>query len=151
MPSRRLPPAKITPAHEDMGLFPKWMGRIRVDLIPQMRRNGRRDLIVRGYVKTDQEIEVVFAGRRSRDVEPLEHWLKVIYHRAVRATEAPVNVSDMRCPIEVEGAWRPTFRRDEMGLETRQYQLIAARWSVLGADGRAAAFGEQPSVPPWAL
>ena len=62
----------VSPDYEDAALFSGSICQISVDLVPQMQRNDRNDLLVRGFVGGHHEIEVLFAGRRTRDVGPLE-------------------------------------------------------------------------------
>ena len=56
---------EITPVYEDAGLFKTAICDLMLELIPQVRRNDREDLIVRGFVDRKTEIDVFFAGRRA--------------------------------------------------------------------------------------
>ncbi|WP_299965836.1 hypothetical protein [uncultured Roseobacter sp.] len=147
---RRKPPSEITPEYEDAGLFKNKVGQISVELVPQMTRNSRNDLVVRGFVNRTIEIEVAFAGRRVKEVGPLETYLKAVRSKAVKAAKAKglpePDIDRMRLPVLIEGAWRPRFQRDQAGWETRSYYLFAARWSVLDGEGNTVSFGSRPLV-----
>ena len=150
MPQRRRPASEVTPEYEDSGLFKNKVGQISVELVPQMMRNGRNDLVVRGFVNRTIEIEVAFAGRRVKEVGPLEARLRALLPRAVKtaaATGGPdPDIDYIRLPVLIEGAWRPRFKRDQTGWETRSYYLFAARWSVLDDEGNTVSFGSPPIV-----
>ena len=51
---------------EDAGLFKAGINKIVIDVIPELRRNNRKDLVVTGFVR-GTEVEVLFAGRRRAD------------------------------------------------------------------------------------
>ena len=148
MTNRRKPSSQVTPAYEDSGLFKSTLTCVMVDLIPQVRRSSRQDFVVRGLVNGSIEIEVFFAGRRSKEVGPLQAKLKAMWAQALRhasAANLPVpDVDAVRCPVRIEGSWRPRFQRDPTGMEVRSYQLIAARWSMIGRNGKSIAFGSRP-------
>ena len=145
MRDRRRATIDISAAEEDAALFARGVGPIAVEVLPQLRRSERGDLVVRGFVNRSLEIEVVFAGRRVKEVGPFEKWLATRLQKARRAAAAVgrsmPDIESVRCPVKVEGAWRPRFKRDDAGLETRSYHLIAARWSIVDDDGQAVTFG----------
>ncbi|MDW3181260.1 MULTISPECIES: hypothetical protein [unclassified Roseobacter] len=150
MPQRRKPASEVTPEYEDSGLFKNKVGQLSVELVPQMMRNGRNDLVVRGFVNRTIEIEVAFAGRRVKEVGPLEARLRAMMTQAVKKAAASgarePDTDHIRLPVLIEGAWRPRFKRDQAGWETRSYYLFAARWSVLDNEGNTVSFGSPPIV-----
>ncbi|MEP2640520.1 hypothetical protein [Roseobacter sp.] len=150
MTHRRKPASEITPDYEDAGLFKNKVGQLQVELVPQMTRNSRKDLVVRGFVNRTIEIEVAFAGRRVKEVGPLETRLRTLRSQAAREAGAPdgpgLDVDLARLPVLIEGAWRPRFKRDQTGWETRSYYLFAARWSILDAQGNSLSFGVPPMI-----
>ncbi|WP_300061674.1 hypothetical protein [uncultured Roseobacter sp.] len=140
----------MTPEYEDSGLFKNKVGQLQVELVPQSMYNGRNDLVVRGFVNRTIEIEVAFAGRRVKEVGPLEARLRQVRAKALKeAAEKglpPPDTDHMRLPVLIEGAWRPRFQRDQAGWETRSYYLFAARWSLLDDEGNTLSFGSRPLV-----
>ena len=91
-------------------------------------------------------IDVVFAGRRTKQADLLLKKLQFLWTQANRKTapgDEPPEVDTVRLPVRVEGSWRPRFERDDQGWETRTHQLFAARW-VLNHDGESKTFGEPP-------
>lgn len=134
---KRKPKSEITANTEDAGLFQGELSRLEFELIPQMRRNDRGDLLIRSFINKHLEVEVVFAGRRAEEVAPLEKKLRHMMSRA-RATRSRLTDQDIeaiRLPVKIEGTWTPVFHRDIQGQETRTYQFFAARWSFEGHDG----------------
>ncbi|MBW4707802.1 hypothetical protein KX928_08390 [Roseobacter sp. YSTF-M11] len=152
MPHRRKPASEVTPEYEDAGLFKNKVGQIAVELVPQMTRNSRQDLVVRGFVNGNIEIEVVFAGRRTKEIGPLEAQLRSLRAHALsvaaKVGEPTPDIDFVRLPIMVEGAWRPRFKRDQTGWETRSFNLFAARWSLRDENGTSVSFGVPPAVTP---
>ncbi|GFE48384.1 hypothetical protein So717_01370 [Roseobacter cerasinus] len=150
MSYRRKPASEVTPEYEDSGLFKNKVGQLQVELVPQMMINGRNDLVVRGFVNRNINIEVAFAGRRVKEAGPLEARLKQVRAKAIKEAAAqgkpPPEIDHLRLPVLIEGAWRPRFKRDQAGWETRSYYLFAARWSILGDDGSTVSFGSKPLV-----
>ena len=144
----RKPPSEVTPLYEDTGLFKTAVREMMLELIPQMRRNDRQDLIVRGFVDRKTEIDVFFAGRRVAEVGPLENQLKALmaYARKTAASanaEAP-DITKIRLPVRAEGAWRRSRQRDDSGWETGSYHFVVSRWSLLDQKGNTVTFGEKP-------
>lgn len=145
---------EITPFYEDAGLFRTALCDMMLELIPQMHRNDRQDLVVRGFVDRKTEVDILFAGRRAAQVGPLENQLKTLMKHARKKTDEtgrpPPDVSKIRLPIRAEGAWRRTLRRDETGWETGTYHFVVARWSLLDGKGNTVTFGESPlvTIPP---
>lgn len=150
MPQRRVPQTEVTPEYEDSGLFKSKVGQLSVELVPQMMRNRRDDLVVRGFTNRTTAIEVAFAGRRAKEVGPLEERLKALLARATQsaalAGDPAPDIDRVRLPVLIEGAWRPRFKRDQAGWETRSYYLFVARWSILDNDGKTVSFGSPPLV-----
>jgi len=146
MPHRRKPAHLITPAYEDNGLFKSPVRRVTVGLVPQLTRNNRQDLIVRGFVEPRIEVSVIFAGRRAKKAEHLEAGLRqLLFHAKAHATGWDQDMLDRTIlPVRVEGVWRPRFRRDGGGWETRCYHLLAARWALIDGAGMTHLFGEGP-------
>ncbi|MGC3936501.1 hypothetical protein ACOTTU_01720 [Roseobacter sp. EG26] len=152
MPHRRKPASEVTPEYEDAGLFKNKVGQIAVELVPQTTRNSRNDLVVRGFVQGNIEIEVCFAGRRTKEIGPLEGQLRALRTHAVSVAakmgEEKPDIDAVRLPVMIEGAWRPRFQRDQAGWETRSYYLFAARWSLRDEHGNSVAYGAPPVVTP---
>lgn len=142
--------SEVTDAYEDAGLFKTAICQQMLELIPQMRRNSRDDLIVRGFVDRKTEIDIFFAGRRRAEAGPLEAQLKALMSiarkKASDAGARPPDVDKVRLPIRVEGAWRRSRQIDENGWETGSYHFVVARWSLLDKDGSTVSFGEPPMV-----
>lgn len=149
MPQRRKPEMQHIPAYEDAGLFKNTVAPFSVELVPQTHRNTRQDLVVRGFLN-DHEISVMFAGRRAKQVVPLEARLSSMILQARRyanGTHKPLELDHLRLPLWVEGAWRSSFLRDASGWETRTYQLMVARWRLPDARGTFEYFGAAPVLP----
>lgn len=109
-----------------------------------MRRNDRGDLVVRGFVDEKYEIDVLFAGRRTRDAIPLERRLRSLIAEARRLRPGQeIPPDSVRLPVRVEGAWRKRLQRDASGWETGTHHLVAARWAMEVQSGSAMQFGEQ--------
>ena len=146
------PAQDVTPAYEDAGLFKTAICQQMLELMPQMRRNDRGDLIIRAFVDRKIEIDVFIAGRRAADVGPLENQLKLMMNharkQALETGAAPPDVTKIRLPVRVEGAWRRTLQRDDSGWETGSYHFVVARWSLLDAEGNTVSFGEAPVPLP---
>ncbi|MEP1519173.1 hypothetical protein [Ascidiaceihabitans sp.] len=150
MPQRRKPSMHHIPAYEDAGLFKNTVSPIDVELVPQMQRNARQDLVVRGFLQ-DRSIDVVFAGRRAKQVAPLETHLSAMVAHARRWAQGQglgksVDVESLRLPLRIEGAFRPKFSRDVSGWETRAYQIMVSRWTMIDAVGNITVFGTQPVI-----
>lgn len=141
---------EVTPAYEDAGLFKTAICQQMLELMPQIRRNERDDLIVRAFIDRKIEIDVFFAGRRAAEVGPLENQLKALMTRARRQASdicaPPPDVTKIRLPVRVEGAWRRSLERDDSGWETGTYHFVVSRWSLLDAEGNTVSFGEAPQV-----
>ena len=148
MQNRRRSPAEITPLIEDRGLFKSDVSQVAVSLVPVMGPNNRGDFCVKGYVRNDAVVEVVFAGRRNRDAEDLERQLSALYSRAQQEAQArklaQPDPERLRLPVTVEGSWRLRFEPDGQGWELRSYQLLAARWAFLAESGTPKQFGRPP-------
>ena len=146
----RKPLSEITPIYEDSGLFKTALCDLMLELIPQMRRNDRDDLIVRGFVDRKIEIDVFFAGRRVAEVGPMERHLKSMMtgarKQAADSEGSPPDVTMLRLPVRAEGAWRRSLKRDDYGWETGTYHFVVARWSFLDARGETVTFGESPVI-----
>jgi hypothetical protein len=148
----RKPLSEVTADREDAALFQGKLVQLTVELVPQMRRTEHNDLIVRGFASGHHAVEIHFAGRRAKDAGPLEARLRALLMKArqnAKANGMPApEVDHIRCPVRVEGAWRPQFSRDESGWETRTYHLVAARWSMADKDGNVGFYGITPQVMP---
>ncbi|MGA9411054.1 MAG: hypothetical protein WBV78_11500 [Roseobacter sp.] len=146
----RRPAHEVTASYEDAGLFKTAICQLMLELIPQMRRNDRQDLIVRGFVDRKTEIDVFFAGRRTAEVGPLEKQLKAMMtHARNLAAEndaKPPDVTNIRLPLRAEGAWRRSLQRDDSGWETGTYHFVVARWSLLDKEGQTVSFGEAAAI-----
>ncbi len=146
----RLPVHEVSASYEDAGLFRTALCQLMLELIPQMRRNDRQDLVVRGFVDRKTEIDVFFAGRRAAEVGPLERQLKALMtharQQAASAGAKPPDVAKVRLPLRAEGAWRRSLHRDDSGWETGSYHFVVARWSLLDKDGNTVSFGEAPAT-----
>lgn len=148
MTNRRRPASQITPQIEDAGLFKREVRDVPVELVPVFSRNNRRDLVVKGIVRPDTEIEVVFAGRRMREAAPLVERMKRLRAQGVRSAEtghdAMVQIRRLRLPVQVRGAWRLRFEPDASGWEVKSYQLLAAQWAFTDLDGATVICGWPP-------
>lgn len=146
----RKPVDEVTAAFEDAGLFRTAICQMLLELIPQMRRNERDDLIIRAFVDRKIEIDVFFAGRRRAETGPLEVQLKALMQHARKKAAGldhpPPEPDKVRLPVRVEGAWRRSLKRDDSGWETGSYHFVVARWSLLDKDGNTVSFGEAPAV-----
>lgn len=146
----RKPADEVTAAYEDAGLFRTAICQMMLELIPQMRRNDREDLIVRGFVDRKIEIDVFFAGRRAAETGPLVTQLKAMMQHARKKAsgldQPPPEPEKVRLPVRVEGAWRRSLKRDDSGWETGSYHFVVARWSLLDKEGNTVSFGEAPAV-----
>ncbi|WP_294222648.1 hypothetical protein [uncultured Shimia sp.] len=139
-------PALITPAYEDGGLFKKPPTELVVNLIPKFSKNSRGDVIIKGLVQNDVEIDVIFAGRRKREAAELVTLLKRKWDNAnYRAAKTPTR-KDVRVPTRVQGSWRMRVAEDEheQDLYTKEYQLLVARWAFNADNGEFRSFGEPP-------
>ena len=138
---RRSNLAKQLPELEDTGLFKSGITKMVINVVPEIRRNNRDDLIVTGFVM-NTEIEVLFAGRRRHETFELRKQL-----RQLRTAENPpklVRTSKvfgkdpevLSCmPLALEGAWRNRYWYDDEWSVHRVYQFIAARWILTTPDG----------------
>ena len=87
----RRSPSSVTEQEEDAGLFKSDLCQIMIELIPQTRRNGRGDVIIRGFADRKHEIDVVFAGRRAKQASALEDQLKALLRAARTIAKAAEN------------------------------------------------------------
>jgi len=51
----RRPSTQLTPEYEDFGLFKSDILPVEVNLAPIIYRNGRQDLVIRGYAQKRQK------------------------------------------------------------------------------------------------
>ena len=146
MPHRRKPPHLISPAYEDNGLFKAPVRKVTVALVPQMTRNYRQYVVVRGFVEPNIEVAVIFAGRRAKMLAPLEAQLRKRLFRAKAITPQwdQAALDSATLIVSIEGSWRPRFERDPAGWETRSYHLMAARWTIIDDTGLSHTAGEGP-------
>lgn len=150
MTNRRRPVSQITPLIEDTGLFKREVRDVPVELVPVFSRNNRGDLLVKGIVKPDTEIEVLFAGRRIREASGLVERMRKLRAQGVRAAmnghEAMIRIRQLRLPVQVRGTWRLRFEPDAAGWEVKSYQLLAAQWAFTDLDGHTVLCGYPPEV-----
>ncbi|UWQ28118.1 hypothetical protein [Leisingera sp. M523] len=151
MTNRRRPVLQITPLIEDAGLFKREVRDVPLELVPVFSRNNRGDLVVKGIVQPDAEIEVIFAGRRMREAAGLVTQMKKLRVQGVRTAmhghEAMNSIRRLRLPVQVRGTWRLRFDRDASGWEVKSYQLLAAQWAFADADGYTVLCGWPPAEP----
>ena len=151
MTNRRRPAWQITPLIEDSGLFKREVRDVAVDLVPVFSRNNRKDLVVAGIVAPGTEIEVVFAGRRSRDAVSLIDRMKQLRTHGLRHADtghqAMAALRKLRLEVQIRGTWRLRFARDDSGWEAKKYQLIAAQWAFHDLDGYRVLAGSPPAEP----
>ncbi|MEX0302540.1 MAG: hypothetical protein AB3N24_08965 [Leisingera sp.] len=151
MANRRRPASQITPLLEDAGLFKREVRDVEVELVPVFSRNNRGDLVVKGIVKPEAEVEVVFAGRRTRDAAALVERMKHLRAQGVRSAmnghEAMSQVRRLRLPVKVRGTWRLRFISDASGWDLKTYQLLAAQWAFTDLDGMTVLSGRPPEQP----
>ena len=116
-----------------------------------MNRNNRGDLLVKGIVKPDAEIEVLFAGQRLKAASGLVEQLKRLRMQGVRTAmnghEAMMQIRQLRLPARVHGNWRLRFHPDASGWEVKTYQLLAAQWAFTDAEGYTVLCGWPPVEP----
>ncbi|WP_264211114.1 hypothetical protein [Leisingera thetidis] len=151
MNNRRRPAVQTTPLIEDAGLFKREVRDVPVELVPVFSRNSRGDLVVKGIVRPEAEIEVLFAGRRTREAAGLVARMKKLRAQGVRAAmnghDAMTQIRQLRLPVQVRGTWRFSFRPDASGWEIKSYQLIAAQWAFHDEDGVTVLCGWPPAAP----
>ncbi len=148
---KRINPALITPAYEDSGLFKKPPTELVVSLIPKFGTNSRQDILIKGLMKNNVEIDVIFAGRRKYQAVELVNLLKRKWAAAcARVPNGGLHPPrrDVRVPTRVQGAWRMRVfeEEEEQNLVSKEYQLIAARWGYKSETGESVSFGEPPVV-----
>lgn len=148
MKNRRRPAVQITPLIEDSGLFKREVRDVLVELVPVFSRNNRGDLVVKGIVQPNAEVEVVFAGRRLREAASLVERMKKLRMQGARSAlnghEAMNQISRLRLPVRVRGTWRLRFEPDASGWEMKSYQLIAAQWGFTDLEGYTVLAGWPP-------
>ncbi len=148
MQNRRRPLIQITPQWEDTGLFKKGTGEFAVELVPDVTRNSRQDIVVKGYVNAGVEVSVIFPGRRAREAVAVERRLKTLLLRANRKAasdkQPEPSISSIRLPVRIEGSWRPRFQRCTSGWDKKSFQLLAARWAFVDHDGMTNLGGNPP-------
>jgi hypothetical protein len=126
---------------EDEGLFRQEMSQFEVMLTLRTGENRRGDWIVLGYLPCGRSVHVVFAGRRRQATARLSKEMSRRWAVA-RAEGDLASAETVTCPVRIEGCWRPVFRRDGSGCETREDQLMAARWTYFAPDGTVEVAGE---------
>lgn len=151
MKNRRRPPMQVTPLIEDAGLFKREVREVPVELVPVFSRNNRGDLVVKGFVQPQTEVEVVFAGRRLREAASLVERMKQLRMQGARSAlnghEAMNQISRLRLPVRVRGTWRLRFEPDASGWEVKSYQLLAAQWGFTDLEGYTVLAGWPPAEP----
>lgn len=144
----RRDPKQVSPIEEDAGLFKTDLCTVSIALVPVYYSNRRKDIIIRGFVKSDLRADVAFAGRRVREAKPLIEELTKMKTAAFKAAvqrQLPVPELDtLRLHADVDGTWRRRFLEDEDGWEKRVYQLNAACCSVTLPNGLKLTVGMAP-------
>ena len=111
---------------------------VQVDVTPQEKENAEGDIVLLGHLGKSQ-VEVVF--KRNEALRPLltllTQMLRGARAKAVAVGEVPPNVSELRLPLQVDGAWRVRLHFDADDMPVRHYQLVANRWRSR-SSGRAA-------------
>ena len=142
--------SNVTADYEDRGLFKTSPSRLEVSLVPKIWNNNRDDILIRGLVFDEIEVEVLFAGRRRDAAAPLVEHIRTIWSKANHnqpAGAAPVEIDDVRYPVLISGSWRVRFEMDKSDWQTRHYQLVVAHWSPANSDEDGAIVGEPPLIP----
>lgn len=133
-------------AFEDAGLFPRGVTRIQVSLLPRLGENARGDWIVSAFLPGGQEIDIIFAGRRvaaaKRLKSELMHRWALSCKKAAAKGKRASGVEAGQLEVLVEGGWRTLFERDDMGMEARRFQFVAARWTYFSSDNTIEVGGE---------
>lgn len=135
---------------EDRHLFTTPLGQHMVSVVPKIRTNRDEERVIHGFIRGDTEIELIFAGRRRLLADPLVARLSRLWAEAKRALppDAPPQITDIRLPIAVYGAWQSRFTHDEDGWQTKRTQLIVAIWRMRDAQGRQITRGSAPAITP---
>ena len=117
-----------------------------MQLVPKTAQTSRKDVVIKGFLDGTGAIDVVFAGRRRAEADTVLAMLKALWSRANASAPPgrPPEIDAVRLPVQVEGVWRPRFKRDDQGWQTRDHQLYAARGLMVNDDGEAMVFGERP-------
>ncbi|MEL6921512.1 MAG: hypothetical protein AAFO77_10925 [Pseudomonadota bacterium] len=147
--TRRRDKADVTPLIEDQGLFARPPIEVAIEFVPRVGKNDRGDTVIVGYVSDSASIEVVFAGRRAGQAQPLIAALKALWTSANLGSSSraePPNVGDVRLRAKVFGSWRPRFPVDAEGWQECEFQLLAAKWTYSPRSGVAETFGELPQL-----
>ncbi|MBO9478920.1 hypothetical protein J7382_15335 [Shimia sp. R11_0] len=145
-------PSLITPSYEDKGLFKKPPTELVVQLIPKFGKNTRRDVIIKGLVQGDVEVEVVFAGRRKKQAAELVALLRrkweVATYRLPKDVPPP-DRKEIQLPTRVQGSWRT--RMTEMATARRIYTCANTNclWRAGPIIQRAARFAALVNRPLW--
>jgi hypothetical protein len=142
---RRRNPSEITPDYEDSGIFKNPTLQLVVELVPKFSKNSRDDLIIKGFVEGNVPIDVVFAGRRKFQADPVIQRLRALWTQANRNLSSPGDAPEIdavRCRVSIEGSWRSRFLLDDQGWQTRTHQFYAARWLLSDQSGTVKHFGE---------
>ncbi|WP_415400793.1 hypothetical protein [Tateyamaria sp. SN3-11] len=137
----------MTPLIEDGGLFARPPIEIEVELVPRIGKNGRGDIVIKGYVSANAVVDVVIAGRRKEQARPLLSSLQTLWSNANRGLSShvePPDAEQVRLSARVVGSWRPYYQVDDQGWQTHEFQLLAARWTFSPKPGVTQTFGEPP-------
>ncbi|GGB14971.1 hypothetical protein [Allosediminivita pacifica] len=152
MQNRRRETTAMTRRVEDAGLFRMPSSSMVVVMTPRFRRNRRGDCIIEGFVVDGRNelvaVEVLFAGRRSRHVQPLLNRLarlsEDVAAEAAKAGRRTPSPEDIRMPIQAKGSWRNRFTEDADGLQEKFLQFAVAQWSIIDPPNPPRLFGERP-------
>ena len=152
MQNRRKDISDVTPESEDAGLFRMPTRELVVLLTPKVRQNGRKDCIVDGFAIDQRnemvEVELLFAGRRAREVAPMLEQIKLFAlettKKAAKTGRSAPPPEKIQMPMQARGSWRNRFTESPDGLHEKYPQFVIAQWALLepGKGGRL--FGEPP-------
>lgn len=151
MANTRSPSSHVPSVTEDAELFKRELRLIPVELLPVFDQNSHGDLVVKGIVQPESEVEVLFAGRRAWDARALTERLYKMRMQSTRSALTSngqvTQVRSMRLQAQVEGCWRVRLEPDASGWEVKIYQLIAAQWSFTDDFGNFVRHGRPPAKP----
>jgi len=147
----------VSHEYEDRGLFIGELHRLKVEVTPEMSKNGRSDHVVDGIINGDSPITLIFEGRRRLQIAPLISRLKEVereFAKSIKKQSSTFDdhsfpLSDVRLPILTGGAWRMHFEMDEEGFHKKFRQFVVSRWAFDTLRGDTRIFAEAPEhLPP---
>ncbi|MCV6591776.1 MAG: hypothetical protein OIF48_02410 [Silicimonas sp.] len=117
---------------------------VQVDVTPQKKTTKDGNIVLLGYLQ-DTEVEVVF--KHDGAIHPLLTYLnqmiKVSRSRASAAGRPAPHVSNLRCPLNIEGFWKVRLIFDTDDMPQRRYQLHATRWRVRRTENGESISGQR--------